>query len=65
MRASISDDCSMSLPGQNGICSIPWDVLSIHSVDEKGGFILLKKNKTILRMESTGQNALSLRLSRG
>lgn len=36
----------------------PWVVLSIDSVDEKGGFILLKKGRTMLRLDSAGKNAL-------
>jgi hypothetical protein len=35
----------------------PWGVLSMDSVDEKGGFILLKKGRTVLRLDSSGKNA--------
>jgi hypothetical protein len=38
----------------------PWIVLSIDSVDEKGGFILLKKGKTMLRLDLAGKNAVGL-----
>jgi hypothetical protein len=36
----------------------PWAVLSMDSVDEKGGFILLKKGGMTLRLDSAGKNAL-------